>query len=184
MDNQKIIDESKPIILNKIRQYGRYIKGYEFEDLLNEGYIAALEAVNKWQGKRENSANIFAWAWLRIDCRFKELAKIGYIQEESLDDVEYEIGDEHIDNVIGDFFGTTSSASSLEDDFEECLEEVKEAFRDTPDKFDKFLTLMLGGNHSSTAIAASLGVTKARISQIMKKFKTIMDANKSSQKAA
>lgn len=174
MDQSLILEKAKPIILSKIKQYGKYIKGYEFDDLLNEGYVAALEASDKWKKTEKNGANIFAWVWLQIDCKFKDLAKIGYHKESSLEEMEYDIADEHVDAVLGDFFGTPKT-SIQEDSFEACLDEAREIFSATPEKYERFLVLMAKNNFCPKSISKGLNVTPARISQLVKKFQALMD---------
>lgn len=52
-----------------------------YEDLLQEGYIAAMNGVNRWH-KEQSSAAIIAWAWIYILSRCKELSTSRYAQPE------------------------------------------------------------------------------------------------------
>lgn len=193
MDNAEFLKEIKPIVLNKIKQYGRYIRGYEYNDLLNEGYAAALEAVKKWESCADgNKANLISWAWLRIDCRFKDLGKIGYTYEDSLDDLDFEIGDGCLDQTMEDFFEIEQPSVEagdirqeiIEEEYKACLCEAKNMFKQDQGKYETFIQAMIANDFCPNTTAKQLGVTTARISQIVKKFKRLMEANKNTSLAA
>ena len=70
---EKFLRQIEPIIKSKIRKYRPYIKNYEWEDLMQEGYLAALKAANRWKIDTDK-AGLIAWTWIHIDSKFKELS--------------------------------------------------------------------------------------------------------------
>lgn len=70
------IEQIMPQINFCIKRYGRYISGYDRQDLTNEGIAAGLESLEVWQAfRKSNKTDAVNWAKLAILNRFKELTK-------------------------------------------------------------------------------------------------------------
>ena len=154
---EKFLKQIEPIIKSKIRKYRPYIKNYEWEDLMQEGYLAALKAANRWKIDTDK-AGLIAWTWIHIDSKFKELSMKSNGREVYFEELNFEITQEDVHLVWG------QSQSSPEQD--EAREKIVELLIKSIPKFECFLERALDENLTGTAVAKKLGLTKQRISQL------------------
>ena len=70
---KKFLNQIEPVIKSKIRKYRPYIKNADYHDLMQEGYLAALIAANRWK-IGPDKAGLMAWTMIHIESKFKELA--------------------------------------------------------------------------------------------------------------
>jgi len=86
---ENFLEMIQPIIISAIHTYGYHIKSAEWQDLMQEGRLAALEGLNTWKtGGNKRKAGLKSWVTVYIFSRFKELAKSGYIEEVFVEDIE------------------------------------------------------------------------------------------------
>ncbi len=159
------LEKIKPIIIKKAMQYGPYIKGYDMEDLVQEGQLIALQAFKDCKINDERMASIFSWTWIRVHTKFAELAKMGYNPEESMEDYcsdGRDISNEDIDACMGQYFESVNE----EEDFLDTLEEM--IVHAAPEKLNKFLQSSILNGQIAITTAQNMKVTTARISQIKK----------------
>ena len=102
---ERFLKQVEPIIKAQAKRFKPYIKGWEFEDLMQEGMLSALLALKKWKsaGKRKK-AGIFSWTKIYVVNRFKELSKNGHFAEILYEDLENAVPADaivlHINNFI------------------------------------------------------------------------------------
>ena len=157
MDSMEdFLDMIKPIILSAIQEYGYHIKGAEWEDLIQEGRLAALEGLNNWKtGGEKPKAGLKAWVTLYIISRFKELAKRGYIAEIFVEDIET-------------LPAEPQTMGSEETEIEAEQDVIRTCLYDTLPEYASFLERMLDYNLSQVSVAKDMGRTRQRISQLKK----------------
>lgn len=152
----------EPIIKTKARQYGRYIKMFDAEDLMQEGRIVALKAFHDCQICEDHKANLISWTWIRIHARFAELAKAGYTDEESLDEMDKDISSADIDSFVGQYFESSEEQNEFLDLMEKMVVDA------APGKLERFLSNCVENGHVATSAAETMTVTPQRISQLKK----------------
>ena len=156
---ERFLKQIEPIIKSKIRKYRPYIKNYEWEDLMQEGYLAALKAASCWKIDYDK-AGLIAWTWIHIDSKFKELSMKSNGREVSFEDLTFEITQEHVHLVWG------QSESSPEQD--EAHEKIVQMLIKSIPKFGNYLEHALDEGLTGISVANYLGLTKQRISQLKK----------------
>lgn len=167
----------EPIIRLKAKRYRPYIKGYDYEDLIQEGRVAALEAMEKWmksapgrEGEPTRAANPVAWAWLRIEARFRTLGKRGYVGEESFDEIEEHTAGfaaEASTQAVADLFESHDELDENEARNAAISAAIKELL---PKNYAKYIDAIGGDGLTPSAAAKVADVTPQRISQVTKIF--------------
>ena len=182
------LSEILPIILKNIRKSGSMISGYRHDDLIHEGYIAALAARDKWISGG-GGASLKPFAGVYIENRFKELAKISFLGSStySIDDDENnaELTSDDTDEIVEMFFnsGLSGEAEDEEDDEDDYDKEflssqVDVLLKTIGDKKsqDQFVYLILKQNCSPVLAAKKMRLTESRISQIKKEITVLKSA--------
>ncbi len=158
---EKFIKQIEPIIKSKIRKYRPYIKNFDFEDLMQEGYLAALVAANRWK-TQPNKAGLIAWTWIHIESKFKELSMKSNDKEVSMEDLDIEISQEQVHAVWG------QSSNVMEQDQDEAQEKIARMLIRFMPKYEEFLERVVDENLTNISAAKDMGLTKQRISQLRK----------------
>jgi RNA polymerase sigma factor (sigma-70 family) len=85
----KFLNDFKPVIINMIRKEKVNPRSWEWEDLIQEGNLAVLQAFKTWkaEGKRK-TVDLKTWAAICVSSRFKDLKKINSIPEILVEDIE------------------------------------------------------------------------------------------------
>ena len=99
---KKFLKQIEPIIKSKIRKYRPYIRNADYDDLMQEGYLAALIAANRWKIDSDK-AGLMAWTMIHVESKFKELSMKSFDMV-STEDLTIEISQEQVHSVYGDTF--------------------------------------------------------------------------------
>ena len=159
---EKFLRQIEPIIKSKIRKYRPYIKGAENDDLMQEGYLAALIAANRWKIDMDK-AGLMSWTMIHIESKFKELA-MKSMDMTYIEDLTFEISQEQVQELY--------EGCRTPDHHEEFTKEkiTRILFRYIP-KYKEFLECALDENLAGLSVAKSMNLTKQRISQIKKEIR-------------
>jgi DNA-directed RNA polymerase specialized sigma subunit len=146
-----------------------------YEDLLQEGYLAAMNGIRRWQ-KYEGQAAITAWAWIYVVSRYKELSVSGYSDTRvvSYEDIEKEGNINATDLYINKYF--TDETEKGSEDLTNNNQNKQAAFM--------FLNAALTDGYgdiiqvskdmvSSHEIASKRRVTTQRINQLNRKIENL-----------
>jgi DNA-directed RNA polymerase specialized sigma subunit len=155
---KKFLKQIEPIIKSKIRKYRPYIKNADYNDLMQEGYLAALIAAKRWKIDRDK-AGLMAWSMIHIESRFKELATKS-TDTVSMEEVIVEISQEQANAAWG-------NARNLEKQAE-VQEKISRILIGSIPKYEAFLEHSLDESLIGVSVAKTLGLTKQRISQLRK----------------
>ncbi len=154
----------EPIIKKSIRNFRSRISHslYDDEDLIQEGYIAAIEALNKWStSDHRRTANIASWAKRHIDDHFSSLSEKTYLPQEYIEEVNEEVPEGEIETFIHSYFETRDDDTEIEIDIGIFASTI-------PPKYVCYLHMLMENNISQSTVANVSGKSRARISQIKK----------------
>jgi hypothetical protein len=168
---ERFLKQVEPIIKAQAKRFKPYIKGWEFEDLMQEGRLSALLALTKWRnaGKRKK-AGIFSWTKIYVVSRFKELTKNGHFTEILCEDLENEVAADVIDDFLNEYLGDDIENTTIEGQTPESDEDIiKTCLIESFPKYSKFLEGMLEKNLSASSTARDMDVSRQRISQLLNK---------------
>lgn len=160
---EKFIKQIEPIIKSKIKKYRPYIKNFDFEDLMQEGYLAALIAANRWK-IHPDKAGLIAWTWIHIESKFKELSMKSNDKEVSIEDLEIEISQEQVSVSLDQNLG--------QGDYDERYEYMIKMLIKFMPKHEEFLERIIDENLTNISAAKDMGLTKQRISQLHKEIRS------------
>ncbi len=152
----------KPIIKKSIRNFRSKISHslYDDEDLIQEGYIAAISALNKWStSDQRRTANIASWAKRHIDNHFSSLSEKTYLPQEYIEEVNEEIPEDDIETFMDNYFETRDDDTEID---------ISMLSNSIPPKYVCFLHMLMENNISQSTVAQVSGKSRARISQIKK----------------
>lgn len=162
---EKFLKQIEPIIKSRIRKYRSRIKAFNDEDLMQEGYLAALTAARRWNARAGN-AGLISWTWIHIDSRFKDLAGKLANSDFYLEDLDVEVSEDDIRAVIGSL---TEPAEPVE-----ANEKIKQQLIRSFPKYEAFVERVMDENLGNLSVAKSLGLTKQRISQLYNEIRNII----------
>jgi DNA-directed RNA polymerase specialized sigma subunit len=168
---ERFLKQVEPIIKAQAKRFKPYIKGWEFEDLMQEGRLSALLALTKWKNAgKTRKAGIFSWTKIYVVSRFKELTKNGHFTEILCENLENEVAADAIDDFLNEYLGddienTTNKGQTPESD----EDIIKACLIESFPKYSKFLEGMLEKNLAASSTAKDMHVTRQRISQLLNK---------------
>ncbi len=165
---EKFLKQIEPMIRSRIRQYRRHIRNQDFEDLMQEGYLAALVAVKRWKFAPDKQASLKSWVWIHVEAKFKELSMKSIDGEISLEDLGIEISQEHIYMVW--------EQPASDDESDDAHDRIKKMLIKAMPKFEGFLEGVIDENLCNLSVAKNMGLTKQRISQINKELHAVIIA--------
>ena len=159
---ERFLKQVEPIIKAQAKRFKPYIKGWEFEDLMQEGMLSALLALNKWKsaGKRKK-AGIFSWTKIYVVNRFKELSKNGHFTEILCEDLENAVTVDAVNDFLSEYLDNNIENTTIDI--------IKACLIDSFPKYTKFLEGMLEKNLAASSTAKDMDVTRQRISQLLNK---------------
>ena len=162
---KNFLKQIEPIIKSKIRKYRPYIGWADYDDLMQEGYLAALIAAKRWESAPEK-ANLMSWTMIHIESKFKELS-MKSIDMVSTEDLTIEIPQEQVHA----FWGNSYASDELDETQEKIINFL---IRSIP-KLEDFLEFALDDGLIGVSVAKNLGLTKQRISQLRKEVSLIFN---------
>jgi DNA-directed RNA polymerase specialized sigma subunit len=168
---ERFLKQVEPIIKAQAKRFKPYIKGWEFEDLMQEGMLSALLALKKWKsaGKRKK-AGIFSWTKIYVVNRFKELSKNGHFAEILCEDLENVVPVDAINDFLSEYLDYDIENTTIGGQKAETDEDIiKACLIDSFPKYTKFLEGMLEKNLAASSTAKDMDVTRQRISQLLNK---------------
>ncbi len=159
---ENFVKDLEPVIKAIIRRYQPHIRGYEFEDLMQEGYAAALVAAKVWKPE-PGKAGIKPWVWLMIKYNFNRLSQKTPRHEVFFEDLDMEIGPEEYEQ------DQLAAERSAEEDREEIIAML---FRSLP-KYRNYLEAVLEESLINAAAARNLGLSRQRINQLQNEIRKV-----------
>jgi DNA-directed RNA polymerase specialized sigma subunit len=162
---KNFLKQIEPIIKSKIRKYRSYIRHADYDDLMQEGYLAALIAANRWKIDSDK-AGLMAWTMIHVESKFKELS-MKSIDMVSTEDLKIEISQEQVHAVWGN--------SLASDELDETQEKIINFLIRSIPKLEDFLEFALDEGLMNISVAKNLGLTKQRISQLRKEVSLIFN---------
>jgi len=157
-----------PIVKNAIKKFRHKISGHSYEDLLQEGRLAAFEALQKWRlyGRSRNS-NILYWAKIYIEFQFKNLIEISSMSEVLMEDVKVEIDRYEVEAymrnslLVNDEDQEDEGQSAESDTVTFLLQSVSK-------KYAPVMHMLIKNNLSQSSIGNIMEKSRARINQIQR----------------
>ena len=152
IDDNFIKQITKLVSLITLR-YENYNTGYDFDDLVHEGIVIALETRSKWikAGKNNKGANIINWVWVSVETKLKELIMKGQNEIPLDDDIEakFSMGELQLMEDLADYITSENEAKTM----------VNTTRNDTPRKKHELFT-------STAEVTYASKVTRQRVSQL------------------
>jgi DNA-directed RNA polymerase specialized sigma subunit len=162
---EKFLKQIEPVIKSKIRKYRPHIKNADYHDLMQEGYLAALIAANRWKIGLDK-AGLMAWTMIHIEFRFKELA-MKSTDTVSMEEINVEISQEQANTA----WGTSRDLGKQA----EAREKITRSLINSVPNYKEFLERSLDESLIGVSVAKNLGLTKQRISQLRKEVALIFN---------
>jgi hypothetical protein len=168
---ERFLKQVEPIIKAQAKRFKPYIKGWEFEDLMQEGRLSALLALTKWKNAgKTRRAGIFSWTKIYVVSRFKELTKNGHFTEILCENLENEVAADAIDDFLSEYLFDDIENTTNEGQAPESDEDIiKACLIESFPKYSKFLEGMLEKNLAASSTAKDMDVSRQRISQLLNK---------------
>ena len=142
----EFFERIRPIVKDRVARYRRSIRCMDDEDLLHEGYLAALEAAKSYKPK-SSGARIDVWVWLSVENRMRSLAVKHFellLEENDLRKLRA---------------GKASQQGWETSDLRACVALL-------PEKEQAVLQSLSEKGSRGTEVARTLGVTKQRVYQL------------------
>jgi RNA polymerase sigma factor (sigma-70 family) len=142
----EFFERIRPIVKDRVARYRSRIRCMDDEDLLHEGYLAAIEAARSYKPKT-GGARIDVWVWLSVDNRMRSLAVKHpelLLEENDLRKLQA---------------GKDSQQSWEASDLRACMALL-------PGKEQAVLQSLSEKGSRGTDVARTLGVTKQRVYQL------------------
>jgi len=166
------IDQIMPQIKSCIFKYGKYINGYDREDLVNEGIAAGLSALREWRctGKSKKT-DVVNWAKLAILNTFKNLCKVSPCTMVNLGDIEEETLFKSVDAFMQEMiFGEKCDEFAVEyPEAKDLAAQDSDASGDAAHGEIEKIIAMLPNHQDFLNVHCRLGVSLSSTSKVMGK---------------
>ena len=158
--------------------------GLPFADIIEEGNIGLIKAIDRFDPKRDNKVISYAVWWIR-KCILEAIEKKGLLETENIDDIYKQVNDD--DEIIPDEDNVkviVPEKNSFEDDSEPTFnvkQIVEELFDGIPERERSIISDYYGlyGDNPKTLdeIGLEINLTKERVRQLNEKALKKMRAN-------
>lgn len=154
--------------------------GLPFADIIEEGNVGLIKAIDKFDPKKDNKVISYAIWWIR-KCILEAIEKKGVIEADNIDDLFVNINK---DNETDDVFNKKTNLTNLNEDNDFILDVkqiLNELFDGISEKEKNIISDYYGlnGDDPKTLdeIGEKLNITKERVRQINEKTLKKMRAN-------